>query len=172
LFRSVRDPASRTYYEPTYWRVGDRVIHHSHLHIFVPYPVPDFLKPSYNYLGMPVPQRVMERVYAAERSANEGPQLLTTKRTTTLQVSDAALTNRDALEKNIRAWTALRDNYGVKVNGPEENMQQFDTALADVDTVIMTQYQLVAAAAHVPATKLFGTQPKGFNATGEYEAES
>src|SRR5690606_5033436 len=133
---NVRDPASRTYYEPTYWRVGDRIIHRSHLHIFVPYPVPDFLKPSYNYLGMPVPQRIMERVYAAERSANEGPQLLMTKRTTTLQVSDAALVNRDALEKNIRAWTALRDNYGVKVNGPEENMQQYDTALADVDTVI------------------------------------
>ena len=169
---NVRDPASRTYYEPTYWRVGERIIHRSHLHIFVPYPVPDFLKPSYNYLGMPVPQRIMERVYAAERSANEGPQLLMTKRTTTLQVSDAALVNRDALEKNIRAWTALRDNYGVKVNGPEENMQQYDTALADVDTVIMTQYQLVAAAANVPATKLFGTQPKGFNATGEYEAES
>lgn len=169
---NVRDPASRTYYEPTYWRVGDRVIHRSHLHIFVPYPVPDFLKPSYNYLGMPVPQRIMERVYAAERSANEGPQLLMTKRTTALKVSDAALSNRESLTANIQRWTELRDNYGVKVNGPDEDMQQFDTALADVDTVIMTQYQLVAAAANVPATKLFGTQPKGFNATGEYEAAS
>ena len=36
----------------------------------------------------------------------------------------------------------------------------------------MSQYQLVAAAANVPATKLLGTTPKGFNATGEYEEAS
>ena len=36
----------------------------------------------------------------------------------------------------------------------------------------MGQYQLVAAAADVPATKLLGTSPKGFNATGEYEESS
>nr|WP_231642992.1 anti-CBASS Acb1 family protein [Ralstonia syzygii] len=36
----------------------------------------------------------------------------------------------------------------------------------------MTQYQLVAAAANVPATKLLGTSPKGFNATGEFEESS
>ncbi|HEI8522061.1 TPA: DUF1073 domain-containing protein, partial [Proteus mirabilis] len=34
---------------------------------------------------------------------------------------------------------------------------------------IMTQYQLVASASNVPATKLLGTTPKGFNSTGEYE---
>ena len=33
----------------------------------------------------------------------------------------------------------------------------------------MTQYQLVASIARMPATKLLKTQPKGFNATGEYE---
>ena len=48
-------------------------------------------------------------------------------------------------------------------------MQQFDTSLTDLDAVIMTQYQLVAAAANVPAVKLLGTSPKGFNTTGEFE---
>jgi len=33
----------------------------------------------------------------------------------------------------------------------------------------MTQFQLAASVANVPATKLLGTQPRGFNATGEYE---
>ncbi|VFR32516.1 Phage-related protein [plant metagenome] len=166
---NLRDPASQTYYEPTYWRIKDRVYHKSHLRIFVPYPVPDYLKPHYRYMGVSVPQRMMERAYAAERSANEGPQLLMTKRLTSLGVGDAALTNREALEKNLAEWVAYRDNYGVRVNGADETIQQFDTALADVDTVIMTQFQLAAAVANVPATKLLGTQPKGFNASGEYE---
>jgi uncharacterized protein len=51
-------------------------------------------------------------------------------------------------------------------------VQQYDTSLADLDAVIMTQYALVAAAAEVPSTKLLGTQPKGFNSTGEYEEAS
>jgi hypothetical protein len=36
----------------------------------------------------------------------------------------------------------------------------------------MTQYQLVASIAGVPSTKLLGTTPKGFNATGDYEMTS
>jgi hypothetical protein len=56
--------------------------------------------------------------------------------------------------------------------GQEETMEQFDTSLADFDNVIMSQYQLVAAIAEVPATKLLGTPPKGFNATGEFETVS
>ncbi len=63
----------------------------------------------------------------------------------------------------------MRDNYGVQMMGKDDVAQQFDTSLADLDATIMTQYQLVAAAANVPATKLLGTTPKGFNATGEYE---
>jgi len=51
-------------------------------------------------------------------------------------------------------------------------MLQFDTALGDLDSVIMTQYQLVASVANVPVTKLLGTTPKGFNASGEYEEAS
>ncbi|MNJ62470.1 hypothetical protein D3C77_583110 [compost metagenome] len=35
----------------------------------------------------------------------------------------------------------------------------------------MSQYQLVASIANVPVTKLMGTTPKGFNATGDSEAE-
>ncbi len=64
------------------------------------------------------------------------------------------------------------NNYGVKIIGEDDEVQQFDTSLADLDAVIMTQYQLVAAAAGVPATKLLGTSPKGFNASGEYEESS
>ncbi|PPA72646.1 portal protein [Achromobacter spanius] len=166
---NLNDPASQSYYEPTFWKIKDRVYHKSHLRVFVPYPVPDYLKPHYRYLGVSVPQRMMERAYAAERSANEGPQLLMTKRLTSLNVGDAALNNREVLEKNLAEWVAFRDNYGVRVGGAEETIQQFDTALGDVDTVIMTQYQLAASVANVPATKLLGTQPKGFNATGDYE---
>jgi hypothetical protein len=53
-----------------------------------------------------------------------------------------------------------------------DEFNQFDTALSDFDALIMTQYQLVSAIAGVPATKLLGTSPKGFGASGDYEEAS
>jgi phage-related protein (TIGR01555 family) len=84
-----------------------------------------------------------------------------------------ALANQAQFEQRLNTWAQFRDNYGVKIADKEaDQIDQKDTSLADLDAVIMTQYQIVAAAANIPATKLLGTTPKGFNATGEYEAES
>ena len=67
----------------------------------------------------------------------------------------------------------IRDNFGVKVADKDADLiEQKDTSLSDLDAVIMTQYQIVAAAANIPATKLLGTTPKGFNSTGDYETDS
>lgn len=169
---NVSDPTQASFYKPSYWSVAGKTVHSSHLHIYVPFPVPDYLKPAYNYLGISLPQRIVDRVYAAERAANEAPGLLTTKRLIGLQVSGAAMANMDALESNLQNWSDLMNNYGIKVYGDGEALQQFDTSLSDVERVIMTQYQLVAAVAGVPATKLLGTQTTGLATTGEADKES
>lgn len=171
---SLTDPASQRFYEPEFWLIGGQKYHRSHLAIFVPHPVADLIKPSYQYGGVSVPQRIYERVYAAERTANEAPQLAMSKRLTVLKVNAAAFySDLQKAYDNLLSWVGLRDNYGVKVIDKEaEDISQFDVSLADLDAVIMTQYQIVAAIACVPATKLMGTTPKGFNSSGEYEEAS
>lgn len=171
---SVADPASIRFYEPEFWMINGQKYHRSHLSVYVPHPVPDTLKPNYQYGGISVPQLIYERVYAAERTANEAPQLALTKRTSVLKVNAAAMFSNlaDTMAK-LGDWVGLRDNYGVKIIDKEnEDYAQHDVGLADLDVTIMTQYQLVAAAAEVPATKLLETQPKGFNSTGDAEAEN
>lgn len=167
------DPASIHFYEPTFWRINGKRYHRSHLIVIRTCDPPDVLKPTYFYGGIPLPQRIYERVYAAERTANEAPQLALTKRSNVIHVDmEAMAANQVALEQRLQEAAYYRDNYGYKVVGLEETMEQFDTSLNDLDEAIMTQYQLVAAIAEVPATKLLGTTPKGFNATGEYEESS
>jgi len=165
------DPTSVEFYEPTYWIVNGQRVHRSHLVIMKGPEVPDILKPSYLYGGMSVPQLIFERVYAAERCANESPQLLLTKRSTIFYTDSAkALSNLAKFSEKLMTWAGLRDNYGVQVADKDaDKIEQHDTGLADLDATIMTQYQLVAAACNIPATKLLGTTPKGFNSTGEYE---
>ncbi|KAA1013018.1 DUF1073 domain-containing protein [Paraburkholderia panacisoli] len=171
---ATSDPGNIHFYEPTFWIIGGVTYHRSHLHIFRTAEPPDVLKPMYMYGGIPVAQQIMERVYAAERVANEGPLLAMSKRTNVWLTNMSAfqMAGDEALQK-MQQWIAFRDNFGIKIGDKEaDDFKQFETSLADLDAVIMNQFQIVAAAARVPATKLLGTSPKGFNATGEYEEAS
>lgn len=168
------NPDSMYFYEPTWWYVNGKRIHRTHLVIMRNNNnLPDILKPTYFYGGISVPQEIFTRVYASERTANEAPLLALTKRCTVINVDLAqALAKESKFEERMRLWSYFRDNYGIKVLGLKEQATQLDTSLADLDAAIMTQYQLVAAAARVPVTKLLGTTPKGFNATGEFDEAS
>ena len=171
---SASQPDTLHFYEPTHWIINGKKIHRSHLIIFRHAEPIDILKPQYLYGGIPLSQQIMERVYAAERTANEAPQLAMSKRTTVwLTDMEAVMQDTNAAVSRLQQWAQFRDNYGIKMGDKEgDEFQQFDTSLSDFDALIMTQYQLVAAIAGVPATKLIGTTPKGFNSTGEYEEAS
>lgn len=170
---STADPSSRFFYDPEYWIISGKKYHRSHL-IIARGPQPaDILKPTYVFGGIPLTQRIYERVYAAERTANEAPLLSLSKRTTAIHVDLESLAmNQQAFEERLAKWISYRDNYAVKVLGTQETMEQFDTSMSDFDAIIMNQFQLVAAIAETPATELLGTSPKGFNATGEFEMKS
>lgn len=164
-------PESLHFYEPTWWRLPNgRRIHRSHVIYITGDEVPDVLKPTYYFGGLPLTQQIYERVYASERVANEAPLMALTKR---MLIADgnieAYLMNEEEAEEKLRKLSYCRDNYGVFFKRPGDNVQQIDTSLTDFDALIMTQYQLVASIARMPATKLLKTTPKGFNATGEYE---
>nr|DAL93360.1 MAG TPA: portal [Caudoviricetes sp.] len=164
-------PESLHFYEPTWWRLPNgKRIHRSHVIYITGDEVPDVLKPTYYFGGLPLTQQIYERVYASERVANEAPLMALTKR---MLIADgnieAYLMNEEEAEEKLRKLSYCRDNYGVFFKRPGDNVQQIDTSLTDFDALIMTQYQLVASIARMPATKLLKTTPKGFNATGEYE---
>lgn len=169
----ANNPESRHFYDPTYWTIQGRKIHRSHIVLFKGPDVADILKPTYRYGGLSVAQQIFERVYAAERTANEAPMLAQAKRTMVLKTDvQKALTDQAAFDAALQFSVDRADNFGVRVIGTDDEIEQLETSLADLDATIMTQYQLVAPVAEVPITKLLGTVPKGFNATGEYDESS
>lgn len=176
--QDINDPASPSYMHPTYYRVGTRRYHRSHLSVCIPFPVSKRIMPMYGYFGRSIPEMMAERVYCAERVANEAPLLAMTKRLRVLGVDmEALLAGGDdamtVLNDNLTGLQQLADNFGVYVydSSNDGGMTQMDTSLADLDKTIDTQYQVCAAIARIPANKLMGTKPSGLNATGEREAE-
>lgn len=169
---ALNNPASPTFYEPTYYHInGLGRIHSSHLIKLVHEEVPDLLKPSYYFGGLSLSQELYERVYAAERTANEAPLLALTKRLLVVPTNLKALAAKPKLAWDlIKMLVFGRDNQGIYFTeeGEKSGVHQIDTSLSDLDAVIMSQYQLVAAIARIPAHKLLKTDPKGLNNNGEY----
>lgn len=168
------DPWSQNFYNPTWWMVNGRKIHRTHFVISRNgNDLADILKPVYFYGGLSTAQLIYDRIYAAERTANEAPLLAMTKRLITLTTDTTkAMNDVNAFKAKLTEWLAFLNNFGCKVVGADEKVEQIDTSLAGLDETIMTQYQLVAAISDVPATKLLGTSPKGFGASGDYELTS
>ena len=74
----------------------------------------------YNYFGVSVPERIYERVYASERTANEAPQLAMTKRLpVTMGIADPESADKDLIRENMLYFMEMRDNYGVQMTGSE-----------------------------------------------------
>ena len=116
-------------------------------------------------------QEIYERVYAAERTANEAPLLALTKRLLVVPTNLKTLSAKPKLAWDlIKMLVFGRDNQGIYFTeeGEKSAVHQIDTSLSDLDAVIMSQYQLVAAIARIPAHKLLKTDPKGLNNNGEY----
>lgn len=168
---AISNPVSLRFFKPTYFELPDGTkVHYSWALFGVNGEVPDILKSTYRFGGYPIPQLIYERAYAAEKVANEAPMLAQSKRLLVADINVASyLTNTSETIEKLKAMAQFRDNWGVMTKRPGDNVQQIDTSLTDLDEVIMTQYQLTAAAAGITATKLLETQPKGFNSTGDYE---
>lgn len=171
---AAANPASISFYEPTWWRVNGQRVHRTHLILIRNGKVSDILKPTYLYGGVSIPQKIAERVYASERTANEAPQMALTKRTTFMKVDiTQALANLETFLQKINFFTQMRDNYGLKIGGLDDTLEQFDTSLNDFDATIMTQYEIACAAGDCPSSKIMGTSPKGGLGTeGTYDADS
>lgn len=164
-------PIAPDFYEPTWWLIDGKRYHRTHLCIFRTDAPADILKPAYLYSGVPLPQKIMERVYAAERTANEAPLLTLTKRLMTYKLDDieAAMADKSAFDAKMQQALQMQDNYARNVIGKDDEIEQIDTSLADLNELIQGQYALACAAGGVPVNKVMGTAAGGLSNEGAYD---
>ena len=168
--RSRTDPSYPFFLTPTWLKIGDKRIHRSWVIRSINSELPDIFKPVYLYGGLSLTQMIYERVWAADKLANEAPLLAMTKR---LLIADGNLEQLQSdparTNKFFNAINFFRDNFSIFVKKPSSNVTQLDTSLSELTPLTMSQYQLVAAIAQIPVTKLLKNVPSGLQATGQYE---
>ena len=152
---AAANPASPNFYEPTYWRINGKLYHRSHL-IIERYAIPTtVLKPTYIYGGIPLTQLLYERVYAAERTANEAPALAQSKRLFVMKANTKkALANLGGFISRLNIFARFKNNHGLHVVNEDEEVDKHDTSLTDFPELMDGQYDLTASISGVPVTKL------------------
>ena len=169
------DPTLPDFYRPKAWYVMAQEIHASRLFTLISRPVPDMLKPAYNFGGVSMTQLMMPYVERWLRTVDSVSDLLHSFPLSGIKTDmSAILSGSDDGDTNImlraELYNRLRDNRGLMLlSKDEEEFFQFNTPLSGLDALLAQSQEQMAAPSHTPLVKLLGITPSGLNASTEGE---
>jgi uncharacterized protein len=175
---NASNPLKEDYYVPKTYSVLSQITHQSRLCHFVYNEVPTLLKPVYWFNGFPLVQLCLDYIMGFESVRQNvvgvtGRYNINVFKTNMNALLYEGETFDDSTYKRLQIAQELQSNFSIFAmnNDPAnpEEWQQFNMTIAGLDTLLNQNAELVCAVARIPAIKLFGTNPKGFNATGDTE---
>lgn len=172
------DPTAIDFYRPSAWYVLGRDVHASRLLTITTRPLPDILKPAYNFAGLSLSQITEFYVEEWLRTKKSVSDLLYNFSVTALKTDMAqTLQGIDESGEDIltRAdlFNALRSNRGLMLlDKNQEDLIQLNTPLSGLHELQAQAQEHMCSISHIPATILTGISPSGLNASSEGELES
>jgi phage-related protein (TIGR01555 family) len=166
------NPLASDYYIPSSWWVYGQKIHASRLLTFESRPLPDLLKPVYNFSGMSLSQLAQPYVDYWFGTRDSIGRLLKNFSITNLATDlDVLLqTGGDDLIKRAQLFSKFRDNQGLfMTNKDTEVLTQLNTPLSGLADLQAQAQEHMAAVAKTPLVILLGITPKGLNPSAEGE---
>jgi len=167
---NTRWPLQDGFYKPQSWFVMGDTVHESRFMNIVSRPVPDILKPSYNFGGLSITQ-LMEDYVTDWRDAKKNViKLLRTLRMRGLKTDmEARLQMPGEFDKRIRLFTQYQDNFGIWAYDSDEELTHMQTSLSELSSLLSNYQDQLCMPARITNLKLLGNAPAGLNASGEAE---
>ena len=181
---NASNPLADDYYNPSHWYVQGRKVHKSRFLRFGWNSIPVLLRPAYNFFGIPLPQVCLPYIINFERSRDASSELvfnysllgLKTELDNLVQPNseeEGGESSLEAYKTRIRAMLAERKNNGLAViDKNSEEFFQVNTPVSGIEGLVAQQLELLALIPGIPVTELFGTPPRGFNATGKSDNDN
>lgn len=170
------DPIAPDFFKPSSWFMLGQKVHASRLMTVITRPLPDLMKPAFNFGGMSLSQLaepyvenwLRTRQSVADLINNFSISVLATDMTQLLGADDeddgGNLMNRAAL------FTQMRSNKGLMVLDKErEELVQVNTPLSGLHELQAQSQEHMCSVSHIPAIKLTGISPSGLNASSDGE---
>lgn len=174
------DPTKPNWYKPVKWFVVGKEVHATRMPTIITRPVPDMLKPAFNFGGMSLSQLAEAYVNNWLRSRQAASDLLNNFSVTALLTdmgqilqggadTDPACNGADLIKRG-QLFTALRGNLGLMLLDKErEELVKRDTALAGVAELVAQTQEHMCAVSRMPSIILTGLSPGGLNASSDSE---
>jgi hypothetical protein len=167
------NPLDPTFFRPQNWWVMGRVVHTSRLLTILSRPVPDILKPAYNFGGMSLSQMLKPYVDNWLRTRQSVSDLLNAFTVFTFETDMQSILgggNGGDIDARIAMFTAMRNNMGLMtIDKNAEALSNVSAPLGTLDHLQAQSQEHMAAPARIPLVKLFGITPSGLNASSDGE---
>lgn len=172
------NPRLDTFYNPQWWYVVGKQTHQTRLLTFNSHPMPDILKPTYNFSGMSQSQLIEPYVIRWLKTVDSVNRMISmystsgikTNMQATLQGEDEGDGGSMDVMKRMALFTAMRDNRGLlMLDKSSEEWFQYNTPLTTLDKLQAQAQEHMAFPTHIPLVKLTGSSPAGLNASSEGE---
>lgn len=170
---NTRWPLAPDFYKPQAWFVMGQTVHESRFIDIISRPVPDILKPSYNFGGLSLTQLMEDYVCDWREAKKNVIKILKTLRMRALKTDmDARLAEPGQFDKRIKLFTQLQDNQGLWALDTQEDLLHQQTSLSELSNLLSNYQDQMCIPARITNLKLLGNAPAGLNASGEGELET
>lgn len=174
LAYNALNPTAPDFYKPRSWYMLGQEIHASRLLTIVTRPVPDMLKPAYNFGGMSLSQLAEPTVENWLRARQSISDVINNFSITILKTNMAQVLQGDCdgsdLFDRLDLFTRTRSNRGVMALDKEaEDLEQVNTPLSGLDALQAQALEHMCVVSRQPAVIQTGITPSGLNASSEGE---
>ena len=168
------DPSAPDFYVPRGWWMLGQEVHSSRLMTIVTRPLPDILKPAFNFSGISLSQLAEPYVDNWLRTRSSVGDLINNFSTTILATAmDQTLQGNDDgadLFTRVDLFNATRTNRGMMlVDKEREEIVQINTPLSGLSELQAQSQEHMCSVSRTPAIILTGISPTGLNASSEGE---
>ena len=166
-------PYKPDFYKPRAWFMLGEETHASRLLTFVTRPLPDMLKPSYNFSGMSLSQMAEAYVDNWLRTRQAVSDLVNNFSTTAL-ATDMSQTlmggNGSDIDARADLFTMLKSNRGMMlINKETEELVQLNVPLSGLSDLQSQALEHICSVTRIPAMIYTGISPAGMNASSDGE---
>ncbi len=149
-------------------------IHHSRVLRFTGRPLPHTEEVAGNYWGASELEHIWEELLKRSATSANIAQLVFQANITTLKMNDFGdrmTMGTDAVRGQIRDMieeeNRFRTSFGLQLLSRDDSLENHSYSFAGLSEIYEAFMMDISGAAEIPATRLFGRSPQGFQSTGE-----
>lgn len=167
------NPLSPDFYRPSEWYVMGKTVHASRMIDLISRPVPDMLKPGYNFGGLSLTQAAEPYVSNWLRTRDSVGDVLHAFSLSGIRTDMSNVLqgrNDPAYAMRAELYNRTRDNRGLlMLDKQKEEFFQFNTPLSGLDALQAQAQEHMFFVSGIPSVKFAGLSPTGLNASSEGE---